>query len=89
MSPSLHTKDREFEAIFADLRALLEKFADRESLVVIDDSERRYCLAGGRHPNHKTRTLAIGPDQRLYVSIGSFCDACAETDPMRASIWRS
>ena len=42
----------------------------------------------GGHPNHKTRTLAVGPDQRLYVSIGSFCDACVETDPMRAAIWR-
>jgi glucose/arabinose dehydrogenase len=42
----------------------------------------------GGHPNHKTRTLAVGPDQKLYVSIGSFCDACIEADPMRASIRR-
>lgn len=44
--------------------------------------------ATGRNPNHKTRTLAMGPDERLYVSIGSYCDACVETDDRRAAIWR-
>jgi glucose/arabinose dehydrogenase len=42
----------------------------------------------GGHPNHKTRTLAVGPDDKLYVSIGSFCDACVEVNPMRGVIWR-
>jgi glucose/arabinose dehydrogenase len=42
----------------------------------------------GGHPNHKTRTLVVGPDRKLYVSIGSFCDACVEDDPLRAAIWR-
>ncbi|HEX5176632.1 MAG TPA: hypothetical protein VFV83_06370 [Chthoniobacteraceae bacterium] len=64
MSRSSQATGREFEAIFADLRALLEKYADRESLVVIDDSERRYCLAGGRHPKHKT------PMPLAWVQIG-------------------
>jgi glucose/arabinose dehydrogenase len=40
------------------------------------------------NPNHQTRSLAVGPDDKLYVSIGSFCDACTETDPMRGAIWR-
>ncbi len=31
---------------------------------------------GGQHPN---RTLAIGPDGMLYVSVGSTCNACDET----------
>lgn len=31
---------------------------------------------GGQHAN---RTIAIGPDNMLYVSIGSTCNACEET----------
>lgn len=37
---------------------------------------------------HRTRSLAVGPDAKLYVSIGSSCDACTESDPMRAAVWR-
>lgn len=40
------------------------------------------------NPNHQTRSLAVGPDDKLYVSIGSFCDACVEANPMRGAIWR-
>jgi len=41
--------------------------------------------AGG---NHWTRTLRVGPDEKLYVSIGSSCNACIEDDPRRAAIMR-
>lgn len=36
--------------------------------------------------NHFSRTIEIGPDNRLYVSIGSSCDVCVEKDQRRASI---
>src|SRR5579885_532072 len=36
--------------------------------------------------NHITRTVMIGPDGRLYVSIGSTCNNCVETDPHRAVV---
>jgi glucose/arabinose dehydrogenase len=39
--------------------------------------------SGGRHV---TRTVLIGSDGRLYVSIGSSCDDCVETDPRRAGV---
>src|SRR5690606_20998473 len=32
------------------------------------------------------RTLAIGPDEKLYISVGSTCNACAETREENASI---
>ncbi|HQZ82891.1 MAG TPA: PQQ-dependent sugar dehydrogenase [Pyrinomonadaceae bacterium] len=35
---------------------------------------------------HLTRTLSFGPDGRLYVSVGSSCDACIEKEKVRASI---
>lgn len=37
--------------------------------------------------NHFTRTLGFGPDGRLYVSIGSTCNVCHESDSRRAAIY--
>lgn len=38
---------------------------------------------GGQHP---LRTLGIGPDDRLYISVGSTCDACEESNPENATM---
>lgn len=40
---------------------------------------------GGQHPN---RTLAFGPDGMLYLSVGSSCNACNETNPEHATLLR-
>jgi glucose/arabinose dehydrogenase len=37
---------------------------------------------------HSTRTTVFGPDGVLYVSVGSSCNICDESDPRRASILR-
>ncbi len=37
---------------------------------------------------HFTRTVHFGPDGKMYVSAGSSCNVCAETDPRRAAILR-
>jgi glucose/arabinose dehydrogenase len=42
--------------------------------------------AGG---NHWSRTVRIGPDGWLYVTIGSSCNVCAEDHPWRASMLRA
>jgi glucose/arabinose dehydrogenase len=39
--------------------------------------------AGGQHPY---RTLGVGPVGRLYVSVGSTCNACVERDHASAAI---
>jgi glucose/arabinose dehydrogenase len=36
---------------------------------------------------HWTRTIAFGPDRRLYVSVGSSCNNCEERDPRRAAVY--
>jgi glucose/arabinose dehydrogenase len=36
---------------------------------------------------HFTRTVSFGPDNRLYVSIGSSCNVCRESDDRRAKIF--
>ena len=38
--------------------------------------------------NHWTRTVGVGPDGKLYVSIGSSCNVCVEKDKRRAAIMR-
>jgi glucose/arabinose dehydrogenase len=53
----------------------------RELRRIIDD-----LPDGGQHPN---RTLAIGPDGMLYISVGSTCNACAETGPEHAALLRA
>jgi glucose/arabinose dehydrogenase len=47
-------------------------------------------VVGGlpRGAHHWTRSIAFGPDGRLYVAIGSSCDICEEQDPRRAAIVR-
>lgn len=37
---------------------------------------------------HWTREIDFGPDGRLYLSIGSSCNLCEESDPRRAAITR-
>lgn len=44
----------------------------------------------GRPPEqggwHLTRTVVAGPNGRLYVSVGSSCNVCVETEPERAAV---
>ena len=39
----------------------------------------------GQHPN---RTIAWGPDDMLWISVGSTCNACNESNPENATILR-
>ena len=41
---------------------------------------------GGQHPN---RTLAIGADGMLYITVGSTCNACEETNKEHATMLRA
>jgi glucose/arabinose dehydrogenase len=36
---------------------------------------------------HLTRTIAIGNNGKIYVSVGSSCNACEETEKVRASVF--
>lgn len=57
---------------------LLPDGALSEPNLILDD-----LPDGGQHPN---RTLAFGPDNKLYISIGSSCNACKETNKEHATI---
>ena len=40
----------------------------------------------GQHPN---RVIAFGPDGMLYISVGSTCNACNESNPENAAMLRA
>jgi glucose/arabinose dehydrogenase len=50
-----------------------------DAQVVVPDLPTR---GGG----HRTRTVGVGPDGNLYVSVGSSCNVCLEEDPRRAAM---
>ena len=53
--------------------------------VLVDNLPGGNKLTGG---GHTTRTVVIGPDNKMYVSIGSSCNVCIENDDRRATIMR-
>lgn len=57
------------------------KFTKKE--ILINNLPSGNVLQGG---GHTTRTIVIGPDQKMYVSIGSSCNVCVEKDMRRATI---
>lgn len=53
--------------------------------ILVDNLPTGTVLNGG---GHTTRTVVIGPDNKMYVSIGSSCNVCIEDDERRATIMR-
>jgi glucose/arabinose dehydrogenase len=37
---------------------------------------------------HSVKTIKIGPDNHLYINVGSSCNVCVEDNPLRATILR-
>ncbi|MGB7816535.1 MAG: PQQ-dependent sugar dehydrogenase [Methylotenera sp.] len=37
---------------------------------------------------HTLKTIKVGPDNFLYINVGSSCNVCVEEDPLRATILR-
>ncbi len=72
--------DNNFALYFAEENkiSVLPVYSDGPISKIID------LPSGGRH---FTRTIGFGPDKRLYVSIGSSCDVCNESDNQRAKIF--
>lgn len=50
----------------------------------LDESELLFKLPGAG--GHSTRTIKFGPDNNLYVAVGSSCNVCYEEDERRAAI---
>jgi glucose/arabinose dehydrogenase len=48
--------------------------------------DRKLFALPSPNPDHNSRTLAIAPDGTLYVSVGSTCNVCRESDPHNATV---
>lgn len=57
---------------------------DQEKMTAFNKKKIADLPSGGEH---FTRNLGFGPDGRLYVSIGSDCNVCLESDSHRAAIF--
>jgi glucose/arabinose dehydrogenase len=57
-----------------------------DDLAARNTPERIISLPAGG--GHSTRTMAFGPDGAIYVTAGSTCNFCVETDSRRAAIMR-
>ena len=80
--------DGKLYAAAEDRIVLLDAFGSdgRAGIVqtIVDD-----LPAGARDLyGHRTRTLLLGPDHKIYLSIGSACDVCEDDNPMRAAVLR-
>lgn len=85
--PGVHGIDFKDGAVYVATESRIIRLQDTDRDGVAD---KRYVLASDL-PNgggHSTRTLAFGPDGKLYVSAGSSCNVCKEDDPKRATILR-
>lgn len=56
--------------------------SEPETIAQFPDSGLNYKYGGW----HLTRTVTIAGNNKLYVSVGSSCNACEETEPLRAAI---
>lgn len=54
---------------------------------ISNPSDRTTLMTMPTDGGHSSRTLGIGPDKRLYVTIGSSCNVCREDNAKRAAMW--
>ena len=62
----------------------LGRYIYNSESLILSQYEKIMELPGGG--NHFTRTIDFGPDEKLYISIGSTCNVCFEEDERRATI---
>ena len=55
---------------------------------LIADGKGEVVVSGLPTIGHFTKTIVFGPDDMMYLSIGSSCNICEERDPRRAAVVR-
>jgi len=67
--------------------------ANQDGVVKIKQENGRWSTPQPFIPNlpaggHTLKNIKLGPDGYLYINVGSSCNVCVETDPLRATILR-
>lgn len=70
---------------FVDGRLLV---ANQDGVVKIENGRALPFITGLPAGGHTLKSLKSGPDGYLYLNVGSSCNVCAESDPLRATILR-
>lgn len=67
---------------YAYARGETSPSSEAETIATFPDYGLSYKYGGW----HLTRTITIGPNGKIYVSVGSSCNACEEKEEVRATI---
>lgn len=67
--------------------------ANQNGIVKLSKNEQGFSkpqpfITGLPSGGHTYKTIKLGPDNFLYINVGSSCNVCVEDDPMRATILR-
>jgi glucose/arabinose dehydrogenase len=75
---------------FSDNKLLI---ANQNGIVVLEKktdtwSKPQPIISNLATGGHTLKTVKIGPDNHIYLNVGSSCNVCSEDDPTRATILR-
>ena len=73
------------DELFVSVNEKIQALEDTDSDDIADQT-RDVVTGLPTGGSHRNNGIAFGPDGRLYVTMGSSCNACNETDPRRATI---
>ena len=66
--------------------------ANQDGIVKLTKSNNKWSvkpfISGLPSGGHTLKTIKVGPDNYLYLNVGSSCNVCVEDEPLRATILR-
>ncbi len=75
-------------ALYVAEEDAIGRIAFNEAAGSVEGSYARIITGLPQGGGHSTRTVRVGPDGKLYVTVGSSCNVCLEDDPRRAAMLR-
>ena len=66
--------------------------ANQDGIVKLTKNNNKWSVkpfvSGLPSGGHTLKTIKVGPDNHLYLNVGSSCNVCVEDEPLRATILR-